>query len=54
MNHERINPDKFGDESIERISTIKKQNFDPKVPNWIKLSALINKFGDESDYLQYG
>lgn len=43
MNHERINPNQFGDESIERFSTVlTNQKFDEKVPNWIKLNALVN------------
>ena len=35
VNHERINPDKFNDESIERTSLIKNQNFSETIPNWI-------------------
>ena len=42
MNAERINADQFGDEAISRFSTIKTMQFDEKLPNWIKLSALVN------------
>ena len=41
MNSERINPDKFGDDKITRFSTIKTMQFDENLPNWIKLSALV-------------
>ena len=42
MNTERINQDKYGDEAISRFSMIRTQQFNEKIPNWVKLNALVN------------
>ena len=42
MNTELINPRKFGEETISRFSSIKTMQFNEKVPNWVKLSPLVN------------
>ena len=34
-NQERFNPEKFGDESIERYSTFITNQFSADVPNWL-------------------
>ena len=54
MNTERIKPDKYGDETIERFSVIDNKQFNEKSPNWVKLSTLVSKMEDESDFFQYG
>ena len=54
MNSERINADKFGEESISQFSTIRSMQFNQNSPNWVKISALVNQFFDETDFFQYG
>ena len=54
MNHERINADKYGEEAITRFSMIKSMQFDQNIPNWVKMTVLINQFYEETDFIQYG
>ena len=54
MNSERINADKFGEEAVSRFSTIRSMQFNQNSPNWVKISALVNEFYDETDFFQYG
>ena len=54
FNSQRFDPEKFGTESIINESSIVKQQFDAREPNWVKILVNSHSLSDETDFLQYG
>jgi len=53
FNQERINLEKFGDESIEQFSTFVNVQFDEKQPNWIPMTIHRNVLSDQAEYINW-
>ena len=49
-NEERVNPEGFDEDSIERFSRLEFIYFDERNPNWIDTKVRIQEFSDQSDY----
>ena len=53
-NQERVNNEKFGEESIERYSTFVNMQFDEKRPSWVGGYIQRNLLVDQTDFFRWG
>ena len=53
-NSGRLDPEKFGDESIIRESKIISQQVNPYTPSYVSLFCRMNELDDETQFVQYG
>ena len=54
FNQERLNLEKYGEESIERFATLVNIQFDEKQPNWVGGYFNRNILSDQTWYMSYG
>ena len=53
-NQERVNIEKYGEESIERYSTFINQQFDEQTPSWAGGFIQRNLLVDQTDFFRWG
>ena len=53
-NSERLNPEKFGEDSIVRESKMISKQIDPYTPNYHSIYVRLNELEDETQFFQYG